>query len=394
MRKKTKNKSKSIKKYEHEYFAFFKSIFYSHRYLLYVVISFFMLGFIAAFFMPNNFKLQLFDSLALLVESVHTSNSALLTFNIFFNNLYVAVLMSLSGLLLLPPFLLLLSNGLVIGLMFDLGFKLAHLNGFIPIQMVLGIIPHGIFELPALFLSSTLGVAVLLKLIFRKKLFIQFSFWKFARNNLKAFIEIVILLLLIAAIVEVYVTGAFISESLSDSIRIRNESLSAVILDGSNLNELDNVVKINEIDSTKFKKQSDHLLNNARINFMSTIHLVYNPELFAFFSSFVDVQYTTKIHTINENSILSQSVFSFDSKQDASDYLFLLNELESNFNISGFSSKQMSAGDFNYSHVTYNSESLFNHRFIKQHQDNFLLFNIQLENGSLDLFELIISELN
>ncbi|MBT5022913.1 stage II sporulation protein M, partial [Candidatus Woesearchaeota archaeon] len=99
------------------YLEFFKEFLTIHRNFIYAALVVFILGFLAAFILPVKLKLEMFNQLALLVESIQTNNNFLLSFSIFTNNLYVAVLFFALGFTFFMPFILLFSNAVVIGLM-------------------------------------------------------------------------------------------------------------------------------------------------------------------------------------------------------------------------------------------------------------------------------------
>lgn len=75
---------------------------------------------------------------------------------IYFNNLQTIVLTILGGLILgFIPFLVLFLNGFFLGLVACLFL----FNGQ-PFTLLLGILPHGVWELPALFLAGSWGLKI------------------------------------------------------------------------------------------------------------------------------------------------------------------------------------------------------------------------------------------
>lgn len=126
-------------------------------------------------------------------------------FSLFFNNLRASFIMMVIGWipLLFLPLLTLGINGLIIGI----ALKMTSLTGINPLKMlVLGIVPHGIFEIPALLISFLLGVFIcknISKRIFRGDTFYLRDVFLF---TIKEFVIKVIPLLIIAAIIESYIT--------------------------------------------------------------------------------------------------------------------------------------------------------------------------------------------
>lgn len=86
-----------------------------------------------------------------------------LWFGIFFNNLIasgISILMGVIPFVFLPMFSL-ASNAIIIGLM----GAVYQSNGVGWIPFLVGILPHGVLEIPALVLGVTLGVHICLKLV-------------------------------------------------------------------------------------------------------------------------------------------------------------------------------------------------------------------------------------
>ncbi|HEY8392625.1 MAG TPA: stage II sporulation protein M [Capillibacterium sp.] len=142
---------------------------------------------------------------AVIVEQMSNTGWWGQVFIIFGNNLKAAVLILLSGLFLpiLPLVMGIMSNGMMIGLM--LGFfeaeRLVRKSTFF-----LSLLPHGIFEVPAILLSATAGViwgarswrSILGGGGFR-------TVGDHARENLP-YLPLIIVLFFIAALMEVLVT--------------------------------------------------------------------------------------------------------------------------------------------------------------------------------------------
>jgi len=126
-------------------------------------------------------------------------------FIIFVNNLKASIIIILSGLLLpiIPLLMGIMGNGFMIGLMagFFEAEKLMRKSAFF-----LSLLPHGCFELPAILISATVGIiwgGRNWRSIFKGENFGTLS--AHAKANL-AYLPLIILLLFIAALVEVLVT--------------------------------------------------------------------------------------------------------------------------------------------------------------------------------------------
>jgi len=95
-------------------------------------------------------------------------------------------------------------NGFMIGIV--LGFGKATTGASIIKTFVLGILPHGIFELPALILSMSMGIYLCLtltiKIFGRGKLKIS----ELIKGYIRIFISVIIPMLLLAGVIESYIT--------------------------------------------------------------------------------------------------------------------------------------------------------------------------------------------
>jgi stage II sporulation protein M len=132
-----------------------------------------------------------------------------LSIKIFLNNTQIALMiMFLSLIPLLPIGLsICLLNGGTIGLVaFVFYLKTNNL-----LLLVLSILPHGIIEIPTIFYTASLGMLIWKKItlsVFNKKDDVKFSFLK----ALKCFLFIVVPLLMIAALIESFITPVFIGK--------------------------------------------------------------------------------------------------------------------------------------------------------------------------------------
>nr|WP_232461010.1 stage II sporulation protein M [Thermococcus radiotolerans] len=121
---------------------------------------------------------------------------------IFTNNSMVALFMLLSGLFFgLGPWLIMAFNGFVVGLVVRAVQESGELS--FP-QIILGLIPHGIIEIPAIALAGVSGI-VWYREIVRGEGETGERFRRGAEKALKLF-AVSVLLLLVAAFIEAYVT--------------------------------------------------------------------------------------------------------------------------------------------------------------------------------------------
>lgn len=168
---------------------------------------------------------QLMDQLKEIVERIRESGGGVLAtfWMIFSNNVVSSLMMMALGLFFaFFPIIGLLSNGIL------LGFILAKAQGVSPWLMLgAGILPHGIFELPAVLFAAGFGIRLGVLSFRSVGVLIQPHKGGRLKNDwydtLKQFpvaVLAVIGLLLIAAIVESAITPYIIQELLGGKMKI------------------------------------------------------------------------------------------------------------------------------------------------------------------------------
>jgi stage II sporulation protein M len=133
---------------------------------------------------------------------------------LFLNNLQASVLGILIGLIpfLFLPLIGIFSNAAILGIVFS-----SYQAASVPLWklIVVGILPHGIFELTAVFLCYAMGLCICWnltkKIIGHRK---RENLKDLLQNCLRATVLIVLPLLIAAALVETYVTVQLVSAFL------------------------------------------------------------------------------------------------------------------------------------------------------------------------------------
>ena len=191
------NKKKSNKKFSlrKEYKKSWNYLKESKRFI-WIVIGIFLAFALIGFFIPvpEIVSKQIFEFIKeILGKTEGMSQSRLISF-IFLNNIQSSFLGMVFGVFLgIFPLISAIANGYLLG--FVANFAIQE-NGILSWWRIL---PHGIFELPAVFISFALGLRIGASLFNKKR------FRKFNENFvscLKVFVLIVIPLLIIAAIIE------------------------------------------------------------------------------------------------------------------------------------------------------------------------------------------------
>lgn len=167
---------------------------------IYVIVAVFFIFMLIGFFLPapESIANQLLDFLKKLVaETQNLSMAGLIRF-IFLNNVQSSFFSMIFGIFLgIFPVVAAIINGYLLGFVSAMSVQSEG------ISILLRLLPHGIFELPAIFISLGLGLKFG-TFIFQKKK-IEF-FKKYLFSSLKVFFLIIVPLLIVAGIIE----GSFI----------------------------------------------------------------------------------------------------------------------------------------------------------------------------------------
>ena len=163
---------------------------------IWIVLGLFLAFALIGFFIPvpDVISKQIFEFIKeILGKTENMSQGQLIKF-IFLNNIQSSFLGMVFGVFLgIFPVISTIANGYLLG--FVANFAIQE-NGIFSLWRIL---PHGIFELPAVFISFALGLRIGAS-IFSKKKFRKFN--ETFISCLKVFVLIVIPLLIIAAIIE------------------------------------------------------------------------------------------------------------------------------------------------------------------------------------------------
>ena len=128
--------------------------------------------------------------------------------SIFSNNIRAMMYSIIYGFIpfLFIPVIILCSNIMFLSVVSAYSYISGYSGLYVLIYMILGIVPHGIFEIPAICLSVALGINLCAKL--NKKIIgnEDIIFRGVIKNTLRIFVTIVLPLTVIAALVETFIT--------------------------------------------------------------------------------------------------------------------------------------------------------------------------------------------
>lgn len=186
----------------------FRGVWKLYRWPVLLLIAVFVLGVILGLFLPVFAKLWLLEAVATKFETILASSASdwSLSFNIFLNNLFVSFIMYVSGFFLIVPFLIVLSNGVIIGVFLSFLYRTDVLLPGNFLSSLAGLLPHGIFELAAFFLVGALSIVVTIKLMFPQHVEPKKKLRTVLLESVERFVLIVLPLLLFAAVIETFVS--------------------------------------------------------------------------------------------------------------------------------------------------------------------------------------------
>lgn len=174
----------------------------SRKYIYFSIILFLIFAFLALFLpTPSFIVTQINDLIKSLAQKTAGLDSIGLIYFIFKNNLTVSLIGVIFGTIFaIVPIILVISNGYVIGYVIKmLILKLGLTAGIFNLWKLL---PHGVFEIPAVMISLGIGIKLGVVLIHSLN---KDSFQELKENLFlagKVFLFIIVPLLLVAAIIE------------------------------------------------------------------------------------------------------------------------------------------------------------------------------------------------
>lgn len=184
-------------------------------------ISFFIAGFAVAFTALGNNPQVLelifaqMEKLMQLGEDVYSSHPLRGIYIILLNNTVASFsIIIFSFLLGLPALFSLFGNGTLLG---AVAVLMAEQGISFPVFFFLGVLPHGIFELPAFFISASLGLKIGYHIVFPLTGETRRNSLKILVREAKGMAPAIMILLVVAACIEVVVTPAILGFFLANN---------------------------------------------------------------------------------------------------------------------------------------------------------------------------------
>ncbi len=182
----------------------------SHKGWLLIAVSLFVLGLVLGLTTPISAAGPLsqgIDTLEELAKSLATLPQSSILAIIFIKNVSAVLLsFALSPVLCLMPVIALIANGWLLGQVSAMIIEEQSLG-----YLLAGILPHGVFELPALMIGEAAAISFGITVIlapFKKERRNQLA--SSLSQNLK-YLAVALTLFLVAAVIETYITPLFLS---------------------------------------------------------------------------------------------------------------------------------------------------------------------------------------
>ncbi len=176
------------------YFLSWEHVKESKNYILFIILIFLLGAVLALFYQPQSIVEAIKKILEELLKETADLNARQMVIFILKNNLGVSFISMLLGVFFgIFPVFTALANGYVLGFVAE---KSVEIEG---ISILWLLFPHGIFELPAVFLSLAFGARLGMFFLAKNK---KKEFLKRLVESLRVFLFIILPLLIIAAVIE------------------------------------------------------------------------------------------------------------------------------------------------------------------------------------------------
>jgi stage II sporulation protein M len=186
---------------------------YDIRAFLGIIVALFLFSAAAGYMVPAaspEITGTLLSGLQDKAESLSGQSPPMMMLGIFTNNAIGSLMALLFGLIAgLFPLFFVVSNGLVIGVMLEIIIGKLGVAGGATV-FAAGILPHGILELPAVFISAAIGLRLGYAAL-RSLLKGDGRVADHLKEGLLIFLFWIIPMLLVAAFIETFVTGAILA---------------------------------------------------------------------------------------------------------------------------------------------------------------------------------------
>jgi len=317
------------------------------KYLLFFLGLYFAGSIIFGYFQEPDVKGVVLESAGNIVEQAPFGNEPGLFWFIFSRNLFASAALFLSGLTIIVLFLLLLSQGMLVGIVLFSSERAGLISG--AANPLIGILPHGVIEIPAVLIAASLGLRMGLKLALRKKYLPAQPFKSILKSSLIHFLKIVTPLLLIAALVEAFLTPDIMQLWSRERL---DSSLGEHLLSGDEIKALG--YDYIELDSFSLARYS--FWKNLSLHFRKAL---LNDSVYYRLADNSNFTFYAKAFSLGNGSISVMGVHRFANKEGAQEKMEVQKHIvESFLNSSGLSHSKN-----NSTYVIYTEEGNWHYSF-------------------------------
>lgn len=161
-------------------------------------------GIAAYFLLPADMSGAIVDDFGKSFGDLSEYSALSLAIFIFLNNLRVTLIVWITGLIpfIFIPAIISGINGAVIGAV----LKITSEKGNVFKDIVTSILPHGVFEIPAICIAVAMGISLCVFIVKKIRGKSDASLTKFLKEQFVFFLKVVLPLLIVAAAIESFVT--------------------------------------------------------------------------------------------------------------------------------------------------------------------------------------------
>lgn len=177
---------------------------YKSKYFFIALIIMIISGIAAYYLLPADMGAVIIDDFGKSFGDLSEYSALSLAIFIFLNNLRVALIVWITGLVpfIFIPAIISGINGGVIGAV----LKFTSEEGSVFKDIATSILPHGVFEIPAICVAVAMGISLCLFVIKKIRGKSYASIAKFLKRQFIFFLKVVLSLLIVAAAIESFVT--------------------------------------------------------------------------------------------------------------------------------------------------------------------------------------------
>lgn len=177
---------------------------YKSKYFFIALVIMIISAVAAYYLLPMNLGNEIIEDFGNSIGDLSEYSALSLAIFIFFNNLRVTLIVWITGLIpfIFIPAIISGINGAVIGAV----LKITSEEGSVFKDIATSILPHGVFEIPAICIAVAMGISLCVFVIKKIRGKSDASLPKFLKAQFIYFLKVVLPLLIVAAAIESFVT--------------------------------------------------------------------------------------------------------------------------------------------------------------------------------------------